>query len=89
MRGNDKIFYTAIGNVIKKRRKDLKLTFTVFCYENDIAKSTLDNIERANRRVGMFYILQVAQALGLSIVEFAKLLQDELPKDFKFEKEQN
>ena len=70
MQGYDKIMQKAIGQVIYKERKRRNLKFTIFCYENDISKTTLYNLFR------------IVQALGLSFEEFGRLLKEELPDGF-------
>ena len=74
MQGYDKIMQKAIGQVIYKERKRRNLKFTIFCYENDISKTTLYMIEQGKNRI--------VQALGLSFEEFGRLLKEELPEGF-------
>ena len=50
MQGYDKIMQKAIGQVIYKERKRRNLKFTIFCYENDISKTTLYMIEQGKNR---------------------------------------
>ncbi len=82
MQENEKIFYSAIGKVIKTRRKLLGYHFTTFCYENDISTTTLGCIENARRKVHLSSIFQVIEALNLSYSEFIELLEKQLPKNF-------
>ncbi len=45
MQTSDKKFYKTVGKILKNKRKQKGLKFTIFCYENDIAKSSLNAIE--------------------------------------------
>ena len=72
----------AIGRVISKVRKQNKLKFTIFCYENDISKTTLYMIEKGKNKSYVTNLFQIVEALGLTYEEFGKLLDEELPKDY-------
>ena len=78
MQENDIKLYKAIGNVLRKARKEQGLKFTIFSYENDIAKSTLNNIENGSMQTYFSKIANVVLALGLNFEEFGKLLDEEL-----------
>lgn len=78
MQEEDAKLYIAIGKVLRKVRTEKNIKFTIFCYENDIAKSTLNNIENGNVQTYFSKIAQVVRALGLSFEEFGKLLDKEL-----------
>ncbi len=82
MQDKEKILYSTIGKVIKTRRKELGLRFTIFCYENDISTTTLGCIENARRKVHLSSIFQVIEALNLSYSEFIELLEKELPPNY-------
>lgn len=73
----------AIGRVIKKERKRRGLKFTIFCYENDISKTTLYMIEKGRIKAYITTIFKIVFALGLTLSEFSALLEEELPEDFK------
>ena len=83
MQENDLKIYKAIGNVLREVRLDKKLKFTIFCYENDIAKSTLNNIENAAAQTYFSKIAQIVLSLGLNFEEFGKLLDKELKNNQK------
>ena len=74
MQGYDKIMQKAIGQVIYKERKRRNLKFTIFCYENDISKTTLYMIEQGKNRTYSTNLFRIVQALGLSFEEFGRLL---------------
>ena len=83
---DEEIILKAIGRVIKKERKRKKLKFTIFCYENDISKTTLYMIENGKNKPYVTSLFKIINALGLSYQEFGQLLDKELPEDFmKFE----
>ena len=82
MQGYDKIMQKAIGQVIYKERKRRNLKFTIFCYENDISKTTLYMIEQGKNRTYSTNLFSIVQALGLSFEEFGRLLKEELPDGF-------
>ena len=83
MQGYDKIMQKAIGQVIYKERKRRNLKFTIFCYENDISKTTLYMIEQGKNRTYSTNLFRIVQALGLSFEEFGRLLKEELPEDYR------
>ena len=82
MLGYDKIMQKAIGQVIYNERKRRNLKFTIFCYENDISKTTLYMIEQGKNRTYSTNLFRIVQALGLSFEEFGRLLKEELPDGF-------
>lgn len=73
----------AIGRVIYKERIRRNLKFTIFCYENDIPKTTLYMIEHGKNKTYSTNLFRIVQALGLSFEDFGRLLQEELPNDFR------
>ncbi len=73
----------AIGRVIKKERKRRNLKFTIFCYENDISKTTLYMIERGKIKAYITTVFKIVFALGLTLSEFSALVEKELPEGFQ------
>lgn len=82
MQLDDEILQKAIGKVLYNERKRKKIKFTIFCYENDISKTTLYMIEKGKCKPYATNLLKIINALGLTFEEFGKLLDKELPKDF-------
>ena len=82
MQDKDKILQEAIGRVIYKIRKQKKLKFTIFCYENDISKTTLYMIEKGKCSPYATTLYEIIRCLGVSFEEFGKLLDKELPKNY-------
>lgn len=78
MQEEDLKLYKAVGTVLRKVRKAKNLKFTIFCYENDIAKSTLNNIENGTKQTYFSKIAKIITCLGLNFEEFGRLLDKEL-----------
>jgi len=78
MQHDDEILYKAIGRTIKKIRKEKGIKFTIFCYENDIPKSTLYDIEHGNNQAYFSKIFNIVKCLDVSFEEFARLLENEI-----------
>ncbi len=87
MQDNEKIlkFKNATGNVIKKLRKTkTNLSINKLSAEYDFDKGNISKIERGKYNIHLITAWKISEAMGISFVEFAKNLQDELGKDFKF-----
>ena len=82
MQGDKKILYEAVGQVLRAKRLGNKEKLTLFCYENDIPTTTLTSIEAARTEACFYNIFKVCRALGLSMEEFGKLLEEKLPENF-------
>jgi len=78
MQEKDAKLYKAIGKVLREYRLSKNLKFTIFCYENDITTSTLNNVENAVTQTYFSKIAHIIKALGLNFEEFGKLLDKEL-----------
>ena len=85
MQKKSKILYTHIGNLIQKIRTEKGIKYTDFCYENEIPMSTYDDIVKGRTNASFYNVAKIIGALGLSFVEFGKLLDEELPKNFSQE----
>ena len=82
MQDTEKILQEAIGRVVKNVRKQKGLKFTIFCYENDISKTTLHMIENGKNKPYVTNLCKIIEALDLTYAEFGKLLDKELPEDY-------
>ena len=82
MQDRNKILQESIGRVIKKVRKNKNFKFTIFCYENDISKTTLHMIENGKNKPYVTSLFNVIRALGLTFEEFGALLDKELPATY-------
>ena len=82
MQENAKILYQSVATVIQKTRNRSNLSYTDFCYENDIPMSTYDYILLAKTQASFFNIAKIVKALGMDFEEFGRLLDDELPENY-------
>ena len=81
MQYDDKILYSAVGKTIRALRREKGIKFTIFCYENDIPKSTLYDIEHGNNQAYFSKIFNIVKCLEVSFYEFSKLLEEELKSE--------
>ena len=84
MQDSEEILYKTIGKILRKLRTEKKIKFTIFCYENDIPKSTLYDIEHGLIKAQFSSVYKILNALGVEFIQFAKLLEKELPKNYTF-----
>ncbi len=87
MQDNEKVvkFKKAVGNVIKKLRKDKStLSINKLAAEYDFDKGNLSKTERGIYNIQLMTAWRLSESLGVSFVEFAKYLQDELGENFTF-----
>lgn len=82
MQDNNAMMLKAIGKVIHRERIRRKFKFTIFCYENDISKTTLYMVEKGKNKSYVTSLFKIIKALGLTYEEFGALLDKELPKNF-------
>ena len=82
MQDRNKILQEAIGRVIKKVRKQKNFKFTIFCYENDISKTTLYMIEKGKNKPYVTNLCEIIESLGISYEKFGALLDKELPPEY-------
>ncbi len=88
MQERDLKLYKTVGKILKQKRKEKGLKFTIFCYENDIATSSLNLIENGASQAYFSKIAKVAKALGMSFEEFGRILDEELGENFFSTKEE-
>ena len=82
MQDKNEILQKAIGRTVEKIRKQKNLKFTIFCYENDISKTTLYMIEKGKNKPYVTSLCEIIESLGLSYEEFGALLDKELPPEY-------
>lgn len=75
-----KIILNALSTVVKGLRGS-KSQF-MLASENDISTSIISTIERGIKDPQLTTLFKIAEAFNIDIVEFVKLIKDELPKDF-------
>ncbi|MBQ4647003.1 MAG: helix-turn-helix transcriptional regulator [Candidatus Gastranaerophilales bacterium] len=81
MQEQDAKLYKNVAKILRTQRKEKDLKFTIFCYENDIATSSLNTIEKGETKIYFSNIARVVRALGLSFEEFGKLLDEEVKEN--------
>ena len=81
----DKTIYLrkVLGTTIKKLREKQNISGNKLANEYDINNSNLNRIENAVIDSKFMTIWRISEALGIRFSEFAKILEDELGKDFK------
>ena len=80
-----KIIYSAIAKTVKRLRGE-KSQFMLGA-EYDIPSSVLSDLERAVKDPQLTTLFKLAGAFGLSISDFMKELEKELPKNFTVNEE--
>ncbi|MCM1340041.1 MAG: helix-turn-helix domain-containing protein [Muribaculaceae bacterium] len=81
MQDEVKILYKTIGELLKDERVRKNLGYTLFCYENDIPKSTYDEILKGKKQTSLYNIFKIIRALGLNFEDFGKKLDAALPPE--------
>jgi len=77
-------FMNAVGNIFRKlREENAKSSINKFAREYDIDRGNLSKIERGIINCRLITAWKIAEAAGISFSSFAKLLENELGKDFK------
>ena len=51
MQEQDAKLYKNVAKILRTQRKEKDLKFTIFCYENDIATSSLNTIEKGETKI--------------------------------------
>ncbi len=70
----------ALAEVVKERRGDMSQF--MFAGEYDIPVSIVSTIERGLKDPQLTTVFKLAQAFGMNLSDFTKLICDKLPKDF-------
>lgn len=81
MQDETKILYQSIGKVLKQDRLNKNISYTNFCYENDIPMTTYDDIIAGRYQSTFYNIFKIVRALGMNLEEFGKLVDKELPPE--------
>ncbi len=76
-------FSKLIGKIIRDLRQNNPKKYVMFCDENDIANSTLNNIEQGLRSPKLYTVIRIVKALGLNLKDFGAILDEKLKDDFK------
>lgn len=75
-----KIVCLALGKTIKKLRG--RKSIFMLGAENDISTSILSMVEKGAKDPQLTTLVKFAEAFNLPFSQFAKLIEDELPKGF-------
>ncbi|MDO5437046.1 MAG: helix-turn-helix transcriptional regulator, partial [bacterium] len=70
------------GEVIKKRRIELKKSQTTLAYEFDLDSGNLSRIETGQITPKLTMLWRIAEALEIKLSDLIKLLEKELGDDF-------
>lgn len=81
MQDETKILYKILGDLLKQERLEKGTGFNMFCYENDIPKSTYNEIIKGKNKANFYNIFKIVRALGLNFEEFGKKLDSALPPE--------
>ena len=81
MQDETKISYRIGGERLKKERLDKGAGFNMFCYENDIPKTTYNEIVKGKNKASFYNIFKIIRALGLSFEDFVRKLDSALPPE--------
>lgn len=72
-----------IGSTLKKLREDKNLSMTILAYENDLQKSMISRLESGKNEPKLFSLWCLLEALGMKMSDFMKLIEEELPEDWR------
>ncbi len=78
---DDEILLNAIGKIIRRERMKRAGKFTIFCYENDVAKTSMYMLEHARNKAFITTLFRITRLLGMSFEEFGRELDKLVPKD--------
>ena len=76
------IIFKALSKVIKDERLKQGKSLRILAYEYDIQMSLISRIENGINEPKIISIWSICEALGLSVSELMRRVENELPKDF-------
>lgn len=77
------LLLNVIGKLIREKRLKQNKGILLFSYEYDISNSSIALLEKGKRDVQITTLWKLANAFGMSFSEFAKEIENRLPKGFK------
>lgn len=77
-----KILSKTVGKIFDNARRDAGITYTIFCYENNIKTSTYDRIIKGETQSSFYNLSKMIKALGWNFQKFGEELDKQLPKEF-------
>lgn len=78
------ILFQAIGKVVLRNRKKLNKGINKFSFEYDIGNGLLSRLENGKSDTKISTLWKLSNAFNISFIEFAKQIEEELPKGFCF-----
>ena len=81
MQPKEKEFAIILGNLVRKLRRENTKNYSLYLDENLIPSSTLQTLESAKSSPKLYTLMRILGGMGISLADFAKLLEKELPKD--------
>ncbi len=72
----------AFGQAVRKRRLEIGLSQESFAEKSNLHRTYIGGIERGKRNVALLNMIQIAQALELTPVEFLERISENLPTGF-------
>lgn len=79
---NSKIILNVLAEIIKQEREKQNKSLRLFADEYDIQKSLLSRIENGVNEPKLISLWTISEALGLSISQLLKKVEDGLPEGF-------
>jgi len=76
-------FKYAVGQVLKEIRTQTGRSLNKFALEYDLDRGNLSKIERGITNCRLITAWKIAEAAGISFVDFARLLEAKLSENFK------
>lgn len=70
------------GEVVKKRRLEIKKSQTTLAYEYDLDSGNLSRIETGQITPKLTMLWRIAEALEIKLSDLIKILENELGEDF-------
>lgn len=77
------LLLNVIGELIREKRLKQNKGILLFSYEYDISNSSIALLEKGKKDVQITTLWKLANAFGMSFSEFAKEIENRLPKGFK------
>ena len=78
------ILLKVIGSVILAERNKLNIGINKFSFEYDIGNGLLSRLEHGTTDSKITTLWKLADAFNMKFSDFAKLIEEKLPKDFNF-----
>ena len=80
---NKELLLKTVGKLVKSKRLELGKGILLHSYEYDIPSSSLNLIEKGLRDVQLTTLWKISNSFGMSLSEFIKIIETELPDNFE------